>query len=87
MFVLELLLSLIGMLRFSLLFNAVFFRDEVIHWATPLELYPRMVKSLVLPEYRFESLTGFILAAGGLTESLVCKLVLIKFPNSSTHFW
>ncbi|CAI2185042.1 19151_t:CDS:2, partial [Funneliformis geosporum] len=46
-------------------------KDEVIRWINPSELYPRMVKLLVIPEYRFDLLTGLVLAAGGISESLV----------------
>ncbi|CAG8461477.1 14387_t:CDS:10 [Funneliformis mosseae] len=46
-------------------------KDEEIHWISPSELYPRMVKLLVIPEYRFDLLTGLVLSAGGISESLV----------------
>ncbi|CAG8463919.1 114_t:CDS:10 [Diversispora eburnea] len=65
-------------------------KDEEIHWISPLELYPRMVKLLVLPDYRLEALTGFVLAAGGLTESLIrhSSSTLLEYaselPNTST---
>ena len=61
-----------------------YFRDEEIHWISPSELYPRMVKLLVIPEYRFDLLTGLIVAAGGMTESLVrySSSTLIEYVNS-----
>lgn len=60
-----------------------YFRDEEIHWASPSELYPRMVKLLVIPEFRFDLLTGLIVAAGGMTESLVrySSATLIEYAN------
>ncbi|CAG8507011.1 2497_t:CDS:2 [Acaulospora morrowiae] len=50
---------------------------------SPSELYPRMIKLLVLPDYRFDLLTGFVLAAGGLTESLVrySSSTLLEYAN------
>ncbi|RHZ45413.1 hypothetical protein Glove_680g46 [Diversispora epigaea] len=65
-------------------------KDEEIHWISPLELYPRMIKLLALPEYRLEALTGFVIAAGGLTESLIrhSSSTLLEYaselPNTST---
>ncbi|PKK78732.1 ARM repeat-containing protein [Rhizophagus irregularis] len=58
-------------------------KDEEIHWASPSELYPRMVKLLVIPEFRFDLLTGLIVAAGGMTESLVrySSATLIEYVN------
>ena len=71
--------------------NIFFFREEEIHWISPSELYPRMVKLLVIPEYRFDLLTGLVLAAGGTAESLVrysCSTLLeyanTLSPDSST---
>ncbi|KAF9953260.1 hypothetical protein BGZ70_000310 [Mortierella alpina] len=42
-----------------------------LNWLQPAEVYPRVVQFLNLPEYRSELLLGFIVSAGGLTESLV----------------
>jgi tubulin-specific chaperone D len=60
------------------------FRDEEIHWASPSELYSRMVKLLVIPEYRFDLLTGLVVAAGGTTESLVrySSTTLIEYAGT-----
>ncbi|CAG8433293.1 13041_t:CDS:10 [Ambispora gerdemannii] len=59
-------------------------RDEEIHWANPQDLYSRMVKLLGLKDYRFELLTGLILAAGGMTESLIrySSSTLIEYVDS-----
>ncbi|CAG8498625.1 14423_t:CDS:10 [Ambispora leptoticha] len=59
-------------------------RDEEIQWSNPQTLYPRMVKLLELKDYRFELLTGLILAAGGLTESLIrySSSTLIEYADS-----
>ncbi|CAJ0763038.1 13373_t:CDS:2 [Entrophospora sp. SA101] len=51
-------------------------RDKEIHWIKPSELYPRLIKLLILPEYRFDLLTGLVIAAGGLTESLQDRIVI-----------
>jgi hypothetical protein len=42
-----------------------------------------MVKLLVIPEFRFDLLTGLIVAAGGMTESLVrySSATLIEYVN------
>ncbi|KAG0211199.1 hypothetical protein BGX28_008379 [Mortierella sp. GBA30] len=42
-----------------------------LNWLQPAEVYPRVVQLLHLPEYRSALLLGFIVSAGGLTESLV----------------
>ncbi|KAF9275663.1 hypothetical protein BGZ68_010600 [Mortierella alpina] len=42
-----------------------------LNWLQPAEVYPRVIQLLNLPEYRSELLLGFIVSAGGLTESLV----------------
>ncbi|KAG0327465.1 hypothetical protein BGZ99_007549 [Dissophora globulifera] len=41
------------------------------NWLQPSEVYPRVVQLLNLPEYRSDLLVGFIISAGGLTETLV----------------
>ncbi|CAG8486755.1 6341_t:CDS:2 [Paraglomus brasilianum] len=63
-------------------------RDEEIHWINPSELYPRMIQLLVLPEYRFDLLAGLVVAAGGMTESLVrySSATLIKYASSLPPF-
>jgi len=40
-------------------------------WLQASEVYARIVQLLHLPEYRFELLLGFVISAGGLTETLV----------------
>ncbi|KAF9121044.1 hypothetical protein BGW39_010898 [Mortierella sp. 14UC] len=40
-------------------------------WLQASEVYARIVQLLHLPEYRFELLIGFVISAGGLTETLV----------------
>ncbi|KAG0005138.1 hypothetical protein BGZ65_011884 [Modicella reniformis] len=42
-----------------------------LNWLQPADVYPRLVQLLHLPEYRSDLLLGFIISAGGLTESLV----------------
>jgi len=47
-----------------------------LNWLQPAQVYPRVVQLLNLKEYRTDLLLGFIVSAGGLTESLVsgfCK--------------
>ncbi|CAG8754985.1 3398_t:CDS:10 [Cetraspora pellucida] len=58
-------------------------KDEEIHWTSPLELYPRMVKLLALKEYRFDLLVGLVIAAGGINESLVrySSSALLDYAN------
>ncbi|CAG8506383.1 18612_t:CDS:10 [Dentiscutata erythropus] len=58
-------------------------KDEEIYWASPPELYPRMVKLLALKEYRFNLLVGLVIAAGGINESLVrySSSTLLDFAN------
>ncbi|CAG8798261.1 11150_t:CDS:2, partial [Racocetra persica] len=58
-------------------------KDEEIHWTSPLELYPRMVKLLTLKEYRFDLLVGLVIAAGGINESLVrySSSTLLDYAN------
>ncbi|KAK9767248.1 hypothetical protein K7432_003080 [Basidiobolus ranarum] len=46
-------------------------KDVKLNWYSAMAIYPRMVYVLVIPEYRLDLLTGFIVSAGGLTESLV----------------
>src|SRR5947207_7219119 len=60
------------------------FRDEDIYWASPSELYSRMVKLLIISEYRFDLLTGLVVAAGGMTESLVrySSTTLLEYASS-----
>jgi hypothetical protein len=40
-------------------------------WLQASEVYARIVQLLHLPEYRSELLLGFVISAGGLTETLV----------------
>ncbi|KAF9096373.1 hypothetical protein BGX29_008588 [Mortierella sp. GBA35] len=40
-------------------------------WLQASEVYARIVQLLHLPEYRLELLIGFVISAGGLTETLV----------------
>ncbi|KAG9297370.1 hypothetical protein G9A89_009454 [Geosiphon pyriformis] len=63
-------------------------RDEEIHWITPSELYPRMIRLLSLPEYRLELLSGLIIAAGGMTETLVrySSSTLIEYADGLSPF-
>ncbi|GJJ74654.1 tubulin-specific chaperone D [Entomortierella parvispora] len=42
-----------------------------LNWLQPAQVYPRVVQLLNLKEYRTDLLLGFIVSAGGLTESLV----------------
>ncbi|KAF9171818.1 hypothetical protein BGX21_001107 [Mortierella sp. AD011] len=42
-----------------------------LNWLQAAEVYPRVIRLLNLPEYRPVLLLGFIVSAGGLTESLV----------------
>ncbi|ORX81575.1 ARM repeat-containing protein [Basidiobolus meristosporus CBS 931.73] len=46
-------------------------KDIKLNWYSAMSIYPRMVQVLVIPEYHLDLLTGFIVSAGGLTESLV----------------
>lgn len=43
-------------------------------WLQASEVYARIVQLLHLPEYRSELLLGFVISAGGLTETLVSFL-------------
>jgi hypothetical protein len=52
--------------------------SEDLNWLQPAQVYPRVVQLLNLKEYRMDLLLGFVVSAGGLTESLVRKLI--------THF-
>ncbi|KAG0043760.1 hypothetical protein BGZ83_011058, partial [Gryganskiella cystojenkinii] len=48
------------------------FEDSVLlDWNQAAQVYPRVVQLLNLKEYRMDLLLGFIVSAGGLTESLV----------------
>lgn len=47
------------------------FRNQVINWTSPMEVFPKMVPLLSIPQYRLDLLTGIIASVGGLTESLV----------------
>ena len=40
-------------------------------WLQASEVCARILQLLYLPEYRFELLLGFVISAGGLTETLV----------------
>ncbi|KAJ3341590.1 hypothetical protein HDU93_004492 [Gonapodya sp. JEL0774] len=42
-----------------------------IAWSSPSEVFYRIVPLIVIPAYRIELLTGLLVSAGGLTESLV----------------
>ena len=44
-------------------------------WLQASEVYARIVQLLHLPEYRSELLLGFVISAGGLTETLVSFLL------------
>ncbi|KAI7830495.1 tubulin folding cofactor D C terminal-domain-containing protein [Gamsiella multidivaricata] len=46
-------------------------KNDDMNWLQASEVYPRVVQLLNLPEYRSDLLVGFIVSAGGLTESLV----------------
>ncbi|KXS12028.1 ARM repeat-containing protein [Gonapodya prolifera JEL478] len=46
-------------------------KTATIAWASPSDVFFRMVPLIVIPQYRTELLTGLIVSAGGLTESLV----------------
>ncbi|RUS22812.1 hypothetical protein BC937DRAFT_86672 [Endogone sp. FLAS-F59071] len=50
-------------------------RYENLNWASPADVYPRMVRVLVVPEYRFDLLTGLISSAGGLTDACLIDYV------------
>ncbi|CAG8736301.1 24921_t:CDS:10 [Gigaspora margarita] len=58
-------------------------KDEEIYWASPPDLYPKMIKLLTLKEYRFNLLVGLVIAAGGINESLVrySSSTLLDFAN------
>lgn len=58
-----------GYVRRSLL-TQLTSRDPV-QWNTPNHLYPRIINLLVVKQYRKSLLTGLILSAGGVSESLV----------------
>ncbi|KAF9899880.1 hypothetical protein BX616_002798, partial [Lobosporangium transversale] len=45
-------------------------KNDDMNWLQASEVYPRVVQLLNLPEYRLDLLTGFVISAGGLTESL-----------------
>ncbi|KAF9354091.1 hypothetical protein BGX26_008096 [Mortierella sp. AD094] len=45
--------------------------NNELNWLQAAEVYPRIIQLLNLPEYRSVLLLGFIVSAGGLTESLV----------------
>lgn len=47
-------------------------------WLQASEVYARIVPLLHLPEYRSELLLGFVISAGGLTETLVSFLFLFR---------
>lgn len=51
-----------------------------LNWLQPAQVYPRVVQLLKLKEYRTDLLLGFIVSAGGLTESLV-SVFLQKPPK------
>ncbi|KAI1315977.1 hypothetical protein EDD11_010559 [Mortierella claussenii] len=59
-------------------------KDDGTNWLQPGEVYPRVVQLLNLPEYRFDLLLGFIISAGGLTETLVrhSSACLIEFVSN-----
>lgn len=51
------------------------FEDSVeLNWLQASEVYIRVVHLLNLPEFRSDLLLGFIISAGGMTETLVCFL-------------
>ncbi|KAG0236252.1 hypothetical protein BGW41_000513 [Actinomortierella wolfii] len=62
----------------------VFFPNSEINWLYPAEVYPRVVPFLHLPEYRTDLLVGFVVSAGGLTETLVrhSSTCLIEFVGN-----
>ncbi|RUP45119.1 armadillo-type protein [Jimgerdemannia flammicorona] len=63
-------------------------RGQPLNWASPADVYPRMVRILVVPEYRFDLLAGLISSAGGLTESLVCCFNTYIIGTNQLHlFW
>ncbi|KAL1931108.1 hypothetical protein VTP01DRAFT_10245 [Rhizomucor pusillus] len=59
-------------------------------WSSPSDLYPSIINILMIPEYRFDLLTGLVTSAGGLTESLVrhsssCLVEYMdKLPNDTS---
>ncbi|KAF9969008.1 hypothetical protein BGZ73_008847 [Actinomortierella ambigua] len=62
----------------------VFELESGINWLYPGEVYPRVVEFLHLPEYRTDLLAGFVVSAGGLTETLVrhASTCLIEFVGN-----
>lgn len=54
-------------------FDVVLPRTEMhdMNWLSPADVFHRLVKLLVVKEYRFDLLTGLVVSVGGMTESLV----------------
>ncbi|KAF8985418.1 hypothetical protein BGZ46_004276, partial [Entomortierella lignicola] len=59
-------------------------KGNELNWLQAAEVYPRVIQLLNLPEYRSVLLMGFIVSAGGLTESLVrySSACLIEFVSN-----
>jgi len=57
-------------------------QSDEMNWLQASEVYPRLVELLHLPEYRTDLILGFIVSAGGLTETLVS---LVDVVYTSAH--
>ena len=50
---------------------------ENLNWAAAAEVFRKVSKLLEMPCYQYAVLSGIILSAGGLSESLVCIYCLL----------
>lgn len=62
------------------------FEDSVeLNWLQASEVYIRVVHLLNLPEFRSDLLLGFVISAGGMTETLVSAFFLYFFVRDLIH--
>ena len=62
-----------------------FFREdcENLNWGAAAEVFVKISKLLEIPCYQYAVLSGIILSAGGLSESLVRTRTQILIPTRS----